>query len=185
MLDPVAVLGATLEIRTLKTRYFRYIDLNLWRSLRGLFTDDAVLRMPEIWSEPKSADEAVTSFAAALSVRDSVHTGYDPDIAVTSDSTAHGTWVMDDRLYRAGTAQALGDHRLIHGFGVYEETYRREAAGWKIESLLLVRSRVDGFAALDPAETASRRQRIQSAVSESGSIETNSGSRNGPAPSVS
>ncbi|MCU1476763.1 MAG: hypothetical protein JWQ64_1456 [Subtercola sp.] len=149
MLDEVARLAAAHEIRSVKIRYFRYVDLAMWVPLRTLFTDDAVLQMPQIWPAPKSADEAVASFARTLSVRDSVHTGSSSDITVTSDRTARGSWVMDDRLYRAGTSDLAGDHRLIHGFGVYEETYLRSADGWRIQTLTLTRTRVDGFVTLE------------------------------------
>jgi len=44
-METVDRLWAIEQIKQLKARYFRYLDLHWWHELRELFTDDAVFEI--------------------------------------------------------------------------------------------------------------------------------------------
>ena len=64
----------------------------------------------------------------------SVHQGHDPLITLQSADAAVGRWTLYDRLEYG--------HEVMHGFGHYDETYRKIGGQWRIASLTLTRLRV-------------------------------------------
>jgi hypothetical protein len=69
----------------------------------------------------------------------SVHHGYTPEIALTSDTTARGVWAMEDRLWWTN-----GDREEhLHGYGHYHEEYRKVDGRWLISARTLSRLRVE------------------------------------------
>ena len=69
----------------------------------------------------------------------SVHHGHTPIIEITSDTTATGIWVIEDRLYR-GKGNPMGAGFAL-GFGHYHETYVKLDTGWRIRTSRLTRLR--------------------------------------------
>jgi hypothetical protein len=119
------------EIRQLKYRYLRCVDLKLWDEIAGVFTADA------------SADYGTHAVAGQLSLRGrdeivgylrdnlgpqiiTVHRCGQPEIAIEGDK-ATGTWSFED------TVIAM-EHRVwIRGAAFYEDEYVRGADGlWRI-----------------------------------------------------
>lgn len=123
------------EIKSLKSRYFRYVDLHWWPELRSLFTDDAVFEIEESTSSPKSADEFVAAIERHLGRAMSVHHGHMPEIEVVDAERAHGIWAMYDLVEPAADA----GYPVLTGYGHYTEEYRKVQGQWRIARLRLSR----------------------------------------------
>jgi hypothetical protein len=142
-MDTIDELLAIEEIKGLKARYFRYVDLKDWEGLHSLLATDALFDISAdapgcILTGP---DEIVATVSAALADCVSVHHGHCPEIHVLSDSTAVGVWAMEDNLsWNEGSSRA---GMKLHGFGHYHERYEKVGDDWAIKSLTLVRLRVD------------------------------------------
>ena len=137
-MDAAEQLAAVAEIERLKARYFRAIDTHDWDDLAAVFTADAVMDMSG--SGGRVADDAVLMGAERIarvvrrfldSAR-SVHHGRMPEIELTGDDTARGTWAMEDRIF-------WPDGSTDHGSGRYHDEYRRVDGVWLIASTRLVR----------------------------------------------
>jgi hypothetical protein len=131
-MDPVLEYTVALEeIRQLKYRYLRCVDLKRWDEIAGVFTADA------------SADYGTHAVRGQLSLRGreqivgylrdnlgpqiiTVHRCGQPEITIEGDK-AKGTWSFED------TVIAM-EHRVwIKGAAFYEDEYAREADGaWRI-----------------------------------------------------
>lgn len=121
------------EIRRLKYRYLRSIDLKLWEELAETLTEDATARYgTPVFGEPLALDgrSDIVAFMRKNLGPDiiTVHACSQPeiDIADTGDS-ATGTWRFDDTVIAA-------EYRLlIKGSAYYSDRYRRCADGtWRI-----------------------------------------------------
>jgi len=122
------------EIRQVKYRYLRCVDLKLWDEMQDVFTADA------------SADYGTHAAGRDLSLRGrdeiigyfrenlgpeviTVHRCGQPEITVDGD-TASGTWSFED------TVIAMKFRVLIKGAAFYEDTYRRGDDGkWRISHI--------------------------------------------------
>lgn len=140
--DAVTRLDAIEAIKTLKARYFRFVDTKDWNSLRGVFSEDARVEVPEAVDEPKNREETLKFFAAAVDGSVSVHFGHMPEIEVLSEDTAAGVWAMDDRIYWPPEKAALLGYSQLRGFGHYHETYVRVGGHWRIRTMRLTRLRL-------------------------------------------
>ena len=135
-------------IKRLKARYFRMLDTKQWAAWGQVFAPDAVLRVSADnsitgWSKgygPKIAevvgrDNIVAAVSKTHARTLTVHHGYMPEIEITSPTTAHGIWEMEDR---ADTPTVKS-----HGWGHYEETYELIDGQWYIKTLHLTRLRLE------------------------------------------
>jgi hypothetical protein len=131
-MDPVLEYTAALEeIRQLKYRYLRCVDLKRWDEIAGVFTADA------------SADYGTHAVRGQLSLRGreqivgylrenlgpeiiTVHRCGQPEITIEGDK-AKGTWSFEDTVIAR-------EHRVwIRGAAFYEDEYAREPDGvWRI-----------------------------------------------------
>lgn len=150
--DALARLIAIEEIRQLKSRYFAAVDGNDWQAIAGIFTDDARVDFsgeckyhvghhgvaaedinPADWIII-GGEATAKVIEAAVGGITAVHQGHDPQIHIHTSDTASGRWALYDRL-EYGT-------EIMHGYGHYDEEYRRMNGQWKISSLTLTRLRV-------------------------------------------
>jgi len=117
-------------IKTLKARYFRCLDANLWDELLDCFTKDAVLaehernlyfeggaQIIELLKQGLGADHVLT-----------VHQGHNPEIELTGDTTARARWAFNDYLLNRQS------NKGSRGYGSYEDEYVKTNGGWKISS---------------------------------------------------
>ncbi|MFD7008520.1 nuclear transport factor 2 family protein [Rhodococcus jostii] len=126
------------EIRNLKARYFRCVDLRLWSEFADLFTDDLQVNFAESTSDPKGKSEFVASVARHFVTGYSVHHGHVPEIEIVDDTHATGIWPMYDRV----ESPADSDYVSHEGWGHYTESYRRCDDGqWRIYRSSLTRIR--------------------------------------------
>ena len=124
------------EIKKLKARYFRLLDKKLWDEWRDVFTEDAVLQHgPNPEDRFDGRDEIVGQLSEILSDAVTVHHGHMPEIELTSETTATGTWSMFDYVQMP--------EFTLKGYGHYEEEYLKEDGKWRIKNLLLTRLHVD------------------------------------------
>lgn len=121
------------EIRRLKYRYLRSIDLKRWDELSEVLTEDATARYgTPVYGEPLALDgraEIVAFMRENLGPGIiTVHACGQPEIDIdgATGDTATGTWRFDDTVI-------VTEHRLlIKGSAYYEDRYRRDDGAWRI-----------------------------------------------------
>ncbi len=137
-IDGLDTLVAIEEIKQLKARYFRYIDMKEWELLPSVFTADCTFGfegvVPGEVSRYASVDDFVDGLQVILGGVTSVHHGHTPEITLSGPRTATGIWAMTDLLERP-VGHPLSS---FTGYGHYHEHYRKEEA-WRIASVYLSR----------------------------------------------
>lgn len=133
------------DIKQLKARYCRLIDQKMWAELGAEFTSDAVI---EINGAPGGAEDS-QKFNSARQFMDrlqelmqplvSVHQVHAPEIEILEPDKARGTWTISDRLVFPNGRPL----KILHGWGIYHETYERISGRWRIASLRLERLLVE------------------------------------------
>ncbi|SEA39466.1 MULTISPECIES: nuclear transport factor 2 family protein [unclassified Mycobacterium] len=132
----------TAAVELLKATYFNDVDTKNWLALRRLFAPDAVVDTTGSFGPYfPSRDSFITFTAVTLSAINTRHQGYDPQIELTSATTATAVWTMQDRLSLAGLV-------TIHGYGHYTDTYEQVNGQWLITRSKLTRT---GFGVEFPA----------------------------------
>lgn len=121
------------EIKRLKHRYFRSLDLKQWDTFGDCLAQDIVARYgTKAMGEPlhfDSRDEVVDYMSTNMgNGLITMHIANHPEIDVDGD-TATGSWAFEDTVI-------VTDFKLIiRGAGYYNDTYRRDADGaWRIAS---------------------------------------------------
>ena len=132
---------AIAEIRNLKARYWHAVDTRDAAKLRAVFSPDAVMPAHGDIAETRDADGFVANLIRSLSGSVSLHMGGPGEIEILSEDTARGIWAMEDRIW-AEEGSTL-PFRSLHGWGHYHDEYRRTPEGWKIQSFILERVRVE------------------------------------------
>lgn len=114
------------QIRQLKYRYLRALDLKLWDEFAETLTPDVSTDYGERVSFD-NRDAVVEYMRAALPASIiTVHQVHHPEISVTGDD-ATGRWYLQDIVLV--TEQKL----MLTGAAFYEDGYRRsEDGGWRI-----------------------------------------------------
>jgi Ketosteroid isomerase-related protein len=133
------------DIKQLKARYCRLIDQKKWDELEADFVADAEI---EIAGAPGGAEDTQrfsTAHAFIEGLRQlmgplvSVHQVHAPEIEILDAETARGTWTISDRLvFPEGSAL-----KILHGWGIYHETYRKVSGVWRFASVRLERLLVE------------------------------------------
>jgi hypothetical protein len=140
-MDSLERLEAIEAIKQLKARYFRMLDTKDWPGFRDVFTEDVVIdTTQDAGGEPSVGSDAfIPRLLDAIELATTVHHGHMAEIEITSPTTAHGVWAMED-LIRWPEGSPI---ESMHGWGHYVETYLKQDGGWRIKSLKLTRLRVD------------------------------------------
>lgn len=136
---------ATLEeLRQLKYRYLRTLDLKDWDGFADTLTEDVVAQYGADLSF-RGRDEVVSFMRSSLGPSViTVHHCHHPEISVDGD-VARGTWYLDDKVI-------VTEHRLLlTGAAFYDDSYVREPDGrWRISRTGYVRS-YEAMQSLDDA----------------------------------
>jgi len=128
-------------IKRLKARYFRYLDGKLWDQLEGCFTEDAALVEREQGIDLKGAKTIIEFLSRGLGHEYliTVHQGHNPDIEVTGQDSARGSWALYDYMVNRNTGKGS------RGFGYYDDQYARKGGVWKISSCTVTHILKDRF----------------------------------------
>ena len=131
-------------LKQLKASYFYFMDTKQWDSWLALFAADVTLSWDTEVST-RGRDGGTNSFSGREAIAEhvvkgildpatTVHQGHTPLLEILSETEARGIWAMEDIVY-------ANSHRrsVVHGWGHYHETYRKEDGAWKITSLHLTR----------------------------------------------
>lgn len=148
MIAPLARLVAIEDIRQLKARYFRLMDLRDWAAMGEVFCSEARFDCRQGFVVT-ALDGAVSGFegpvvqgreaimawiADAFSAQTSCHHGHTHEVTVLNESEAEGIVAMEDYLFTADRKV-----RTYHGAGHYHESYRVEDGAWRIAEIRLTR----------------------------------------------
>jgi len=118
-------------IKKLKYKYLRCLDGKLWDEMEECFAEDvkASYFNDEIKTDGK---ESTLQFFRMGLTEDiiALHHGHHPEIEITSETTARGTWGLYNFLIdkKGNRAQRVG--------GIYHEEYVKEDGRWKIKSII-------------------------------------------------
>lgn len=141
-------------IKSVFAKRLRVMDTKQWSLYPSCHTEDVV---SETWGgipaehQPRAggaSNRVVGQVALTKAISElldgevsvtTVHHGHNPEIELTSETTARGIWAMEDRLWWTN-----GDREEhLHGWGHYHEEYRLVAGRWLISYRSLSRLRVD------------------------------------------
>jgi bile-acid 7alpha-dehydratase len=115
-------------IKKLKAKYWRCVDRKLWGEMTEVFTEEAVADYgPDIKLKGK---QAIVDFLKGSLGADTVitsHVGQRPEIELTGESTATGTWWLNDYI-------VMQPNIRRRGYAFYEDEYVKENGKWKKKS---------------------------------------------------
>jgi hypothetical protein len=127
------------EIRQVKYRYLRCVDLKLWDEMAEVFTPDATADYGTMaYGKPlqiTGRDEIIAFLRAKLGPdMITVHSAGQPEITVDG-GTASGTWSFEDTVIAT-------EHRVVvKGAAFYQDRYERGGDGrWRIAHTGYVRT---------------------------------------------
>jgi hypothetical protein len=124
-------------IKQLKASYFSNIDSKNWAALRELLAPGIVVdTLCSAGPILTGRDPFIAFLKLSLGGATSQHQGYDPKIKLTSATTAEALWTMEDVLVFGGT---LG----VHGYGHYNDKYKKVDGKWVVSYSKLTRTRFD------------------------------------------
>jgi bile-acid 7alpha-dehydratase len=129
----IRVLEDIEAIKKLKSKYWRCIDRKRWDELAECFAEDVVLDDASSNIKLKGRKAFVKHLKKLLG-RDSItmaHQGHNPDIEITSGTTAKGIWALRNNMLD------LQANTVFTGRGFYEDEYIKEKGEWKIKSTKL------------------------------------------------
>ena len=136
----IRVLEDIEAIRKVKNKYWYCIDMKLWDELAECFAEDMVMDVPTV--TVLHGREAVVQYLRERLGQSStivVHHGHQPDIEITSETTARGIWALRDNLIDSQSNIAF------KGRGFYEDEYTKENGKWKIKSTKLTYMVTEGL----------------------------------------
>jgi len=116
-------------IKRLKYKYLRCVDLKKWDELKECFTEDARSGFSSGAYSYEGRDAIISFLKEGLpETRLSMHHGHQPEIDITSDTTASGKWALEDYLI-----DTEGDWSM-RGAAFYHDEYVKIAGEWKIKA---------------------------------------------------
>lgn len=115
-------------IKKLKAKYWRCVDRKLWDELADVFIEEATL---EYGSAIKlNGRQAIVQFLKDTLGADTVvtsHVGQRPEIELAGESTATGTWWLNDYI-------VMQPNIRRRGYAFYEDEYVKENGNWRKKS---------------------------------------------------
>ena len=134
-MDPLQELVEIEAIKQLKARYQRCVDTKDWDGLAATFAPDArsVYSGGKYSFEGRDAIMEFLSGSLGSTKIASLHHAHTPEIEITSDTTARGTWYLEDFVINEseGTEHMPGG-TVLHGTGIYSDEYVKIDGAWKI-----------------------------------------------------
>ena len=130
----IRVLEDIEAIKKLKAKYFRCVDKKLWDEMEEVWVEDAVADYG-MGIELLQGRKAIMDFLKknlGLDSMISAHQGHNPEIEITSDTTARGVWLLNDRLIIQTIA-------TMNAWGYYEDEYVKVSGEWKKKGTKITR----------------------------------------------
>jgi hypothetical protein len=117
-------------IKQLKYRYFRALDCKRWDDLAETLTIDCTAAYDSGRYAFDGRDAILVFLRDALGSPRivSMHNGHHPEIVLDSESSAHGTWYLQDMVIFRDAGMVL------QGAALYADTYVKQDGVWKIRS---------------------------------------------------
>jgi len=122
-------------IKQLKARYMRSLDTKDWEALAATFSPDA----KSVYSGGKysfdNRDGIIGFLSGSLGRTDiiTMHHAHTPEIEITSETTARGTWYLEDFVINESTAtEHMPGGTVLHGTGIYSDEYVKIDGAWRI-----------------------------------------------------
>ncbi len=117
-------------IRQLKYRYFRALDCKDWDALGNTLAEDATTSYDDGRYAFEGRAAILEFLRGALGSPNmiSMHHGHHPEIEITGDGSARGTWYLEDMvIFREANT-------VLRGAAFYHDEYVRIDGEWKIRS---------------------------------------------------
>lgn len=147
-MTPIDRLLAIEDIRQLKARYFRLMDMRDWAGLGQTLCRDATFdcsvgfQSTPLGGTPEGPEGPITTgreaivawIQEAFAAQTSTHHGHGHEIVIDSETEAHGIIAMEDYIFAPDRKT-----RLLHAAGHYHEVYRFEDGAWRIAETKLTR----------------------------------------------
>jgi bile-acid 7alpha-dehydratase len=115
-------------IKKLKAKYWRCVDRKLWGEMIEVFTEEATADYgPDIKLKGR---QAIVDFLKGSLGADTVitsHVGQRPEIELTGESTATGTWWLNDYI-------VMQPNIRRRGYAFYEDEYVKANGKWRKKS---------------------------------------------------
>lgn len=127
------------EIKRIKGRYCRFVDTKQWEALGDLFTETAQMHIGAVGDGNviEGRDTIVAGISQLLAPLTTVHEAGMPDIEITGENTAKGTWSMFSILEGNSSAGAAESERA---WGYHDDVYEQGADGrWRMQSVRITR----------------------------------------------
>ncbi|MFC1944006.1 nuclear transport factor 2 family protein [Chloroflexota bacterium] len=115
------------EIRQLKYRYWRSVHEGRWGDVGDCFAEDGIFDFG--YSSEVRGRQAITDFFGKVMSKITsmaVLHGHNPEIDITSETTASGKWQLDNIRIEASSNEASRQGNA------YNEEYIKEEGNWKI-----------------------------------------------------
>jgi len=115
-------------IKMLKYKYFRALDRKLWDELAQCFTEDATTGYSDGDLQFQGVDEIISFLKSSMRASFfGIHHGHHPEIKMTSESTAHGTWAFYS--YMVDSQEKMG----LRMGALYYDDYVKVDEQWRIK----------------------------------------------------
>lgn len=114
------------QIKALKYRYLRTLDLKQWQDFADCFVPEATGEYPGLTFDSRDALVSYMSENMGPGLL-SMHHVHHPEITIDSAARATGIWYVHDKVL-------VPDLNYVHeGAGFYADRYVRTPEGWRIE----------------------------------------------------
>lgn len=142
----IDLLLALEELRTLKARYWRYVDTKRWEAFGALFAPDATFTDHSAGFSCEGRDGIVSGISGVLDEITTMHQGQQSELEVLGPDDARGIWAMQDYLvFPDGVPHPTNPQPVqsLRGWGHYVERYVRIDGAWRFRSIDLHRLRLE------------------------------------------
>jgi hypothetical protein len=144
--DEVVRLAAIEEIRTLKARYWRYVDTKQWDAFGTLFAAESSFLDHAAGFACDGPDEIRSRIEAVLQPALTVHQGHQSEIEILDETHARGIWMLEDYLsFPPGEVTPENPYAgsIVRGWGHYVEEYVKVDGAWRFHRIDLYRLRLE------------------------------------------
>lgn len=148
-------IAAIEAIRQAKATYIRGVDAGDAALVRSILAEDCELDYRGCFVDPTTGHDFFPAMNIVLKGRDkfgsalvdlgivSVHQTYNPEIVLTSETTACAVFPMTDRLWFPAGGE--WPYAQITGYGHYREAYEKVGDAWLLKATAETRLRVEGI----------------------------------------